>query len=219
MDFDEQLYNIKNTEYYLQGRPEMLKFIRPDVHFVLDVGCSAGAFGSLLKKERNCEVWGVEPSDSASEAASVLDKVFHDYFHPGLDMEGRQFDAIVFNDVLEHLANPWEILKYSRTLLKPGGYIVASIPNIQCYQALRNLVWKGEWTYTDSGILDKTHLRFFTRKSIIRLFEEMNFEIVEMEGQNSTLASSRFLRICHFFARRRTEPFLFINYAVCARLI
>ncbi len=106
--FDKSLCKSKKPEYYHQEREEMLKFVAPDVKFVLDVGCSAGGFGKLLKKKRNCIVWGVEPTDSAIEASKHLDKVYHDFFHSSLDFGNLKFDAIVFNDVLEHLVDPWQ---------------------------------------------------------------------------------------------------------------
>jgi 2-polyprenyl-3-methyl-5-hydroxy-6-metoxy-1,4-benzoquinol methylase len=217
MSFDKALYNIKKEEYYSQEREEMLKFVKPDVHNVLDVGCSSGGFGRLLKQRLKGIVWGVEPSDSAIEASKYLDRVFQDFFHSSLDFGDMKFDAVVFNDVLEHLVNPWEALTFSKKLLRGGGYIVASIPNVQCYQVMKNLLGKGEWNYASSGILDKTHLRFFTKKSIIQMFRDTGYEVIEIEGQNSVLQDSRLLRLCHFLFPKKTEPFLFINYCVCAR--
>lgn len=215
--FDKSLYKSKEPEYYFQEREEMLKFIAPDVKFVLDVGCSAGGFGKLLKEKKNCIVWGIEPTDSAIEASKHLDKVYNDFFDPSLDFGNKKFDAVIFNDVLEHLVDPWEALIFSKTLLKDNGYIVASIPNIQSYQVLKSLILKGEWEYTFSGILDKTHLRFFTRKSIVQLFSDTGYDVIDIEGQNSILQNSRFLKIFNFIMPHRINPFLFINYGICAR--
>jgi len=102
-------YAAKPEGYYDLARPEMLQFVQEAAKFVLEVGCSSGAFGALLKEERpNCEVWGIEPDlESARVAASRLDKVVQGTFSsevPGLN--GKRFDVVCFFDVLEHLANP-----------------------------------------------------------------------------------------------------------------
>ena len=219
MTFDKKMYTAKNSEYYHQGREEMLKFIKPDVKFVLDVGCSSGGFGKLLKEKLKCTVWGVEPTESAVEALKHLDKVYHDFFHSSLNFDDKKFDAVIFNDVLEHLVDPWEALVFSKSILKKNGYIIASIPNVQCYQVLKNLLLKGEWVYTSSGILDKTHLRFFTAKSIKQLFADTGYDLIEIDGQNSILQNSRLLRFLNFFFPRRINPFLFVNYGLCAKSI
>ncbi|HMH33278.1 MAG TPA: class I SAM-dependent methyltransferase [Puia sp.] len=217
MSFEKDLYHLKKDEYYDQERQEMLAFVPSDVEFVLDVGCSSGGFGRMLKEKRNCRVWGVEPTDSAVVAEKWLDKVYHDIFHPALDFGDAKFDAIIFNDVLEHLVNPWEALQLARSLLRKNGWVIASIPNIQCYSVLKPLILKGDWNYTASGIMDKTHLRFFTGNSMTNLFRDTGFDISKMEGQNSILSGSRFLRLLHWFAPKKIDPFTFVNYAICAQ--
>jgi 2-polyprenyl-3-methyl-5-hydroxy-6-metoxy-1,4-benzoquinol methylase len=83
-----------------------------------------------------------------------------------LDLPEEAFDCIVCNDVLEHLITPWQVLGKLAILLKPGGHFVASIPNVQYWGVLKDLVFEGDWRYADEGVLDVTHLRFFTRRSI-----------------------------------------------------
>lgn len=219
MSFEPDFYNAKGLGYYGQGREEMLSFVPPDVKFVLDVGCSGGGFGKLLKEKLGCRVWGVEPTDAAAVAVENLDKVYHDIFHSGLDFGNNKFDAIVFNDVLEHLSNPWEALSFSKTLLRKNGYLIASIPNVQCYSVVKDLVLHGNWTYTASGIMDKTHLRFFTRNSIISMFKDTGYEPVTVEGIHSVLRASKVLRMLHLIMPRRMGPFSYINYAVCAKSV
>jgi 2-polyprenyl-3-methyl-5-hydroxy-6-metoxy-1,4-benzoquinol methylase len=217
MSFDKGLYAIKKDEYYDQSREEMLEFVPSNVHSVLDVGCSSGGFGRILKERMQCEVWGIEPTDSAQIASKYLDKVFQDYFGPALDFGGKKFDAIIFNDVLEHLVNPWEALLLSKSLLKENGCVIASIPNVQCYTVVKDLVLHSNWNYASSGIMDKTHLRFFTRNSIINMFRDTGYEVATIQGQNSIKNNSRLLKTLHFLLRGRVAPFLYINYAVCAR--
>jgi 2-polyprenyl-3-methyl-5-hydroxy-6-metoxy-1,4-benzoquinol methylase len=216
MSFDQSLYDRKTVAYYDHPRAEMLEFVPPGVGSVLDIGCSSGGFGRLLKEKLHCEVWGIEPTDAAKTAADHLDKVFQDYFSSSLDFGNKQFDAIIFNDVLEHLVNPWEALTLSRSLLTDKGCIVASIPNVQCYTVVKDLILKGNWKYMASGIMDKTHLRFFTRNSIIDLFHDTGYEVKVIKGQNSIRNNSRLLKTLHFLMPKRVAPFLYINYAVCA---
>ncbi len=218
MSFSKELYRVKKDDYYSQERMEMLPFVPKGVKTVLDIGCSSGGFGKILKENLKCEVWGIEPTEAATEASKHLDKVFYDYFHKDLDFSNKKFDAIIFNDVLEHLIDPWESLTRCKTLLTPNGCIIASIPNVQCYSVVKDLVFNGHWKYQSSGILDKTHLRFFTKRSIFDIFSNLGFEIISIEGQNSILKGSRLLRFISFFIRDRIAPFTFINYALCARL-
>ena len=85
---------------------------------------------------------------------------------------GKVFDLILILDTLEHLLTPWNFLKKIKSKLSDNGSIVISIPNIRHYSIIINLFIKGEWEYEESGILDNTHLRFFTKKSLFKIFEK-----------------------------------------------
>src|SRR5437867_4881833 len=178
-------YSSKREEYFECPRSEMLEYVPSHCRKVLDVGCGAGSFGASIRKRTDCEVWGVE-SDAGciQKAEQNIDKVFHGYFGPELDLPPAYFDCIVFNDVLEHMLDPASALVLARALLSSGGCIVASIPNIRHFPTIWKLVIGGEWEYKESGILDKTHLRFFTRLSIMRLFQGAGFAIQQIDGIN-----------------------------------
>ena len=179
-------YESKPADYFAQARSEMLRFIPADCKRVLDVGCGGGSFGEALKQSRDLEVWGLEPvASAAAEAAKKLDRAIEGIFTPDAGLPRASFDAVIFNDVLEHLPDPAESLRFARTLLKPGGVVVASIPNIRHFQTLWEIVVRGELRYRDSGTLDKTHLRFFTKKSIRALFSECDFAVEQIEGINT----------------------------------
>lgn len=173
--------------YYSQTRSEMHKYLPQNAKIILDAGCGEGAFASTIKKERGCEVWGIEINPDAAEIARQrLDSVYcGDLNEQILNMPSRKFDAIFFNDVLEHLPKPETALTEAGRLLKPGGVVIASIPNMRYFPVLMKLVFKKDWKYIDSGILDKTHLRFFTRKSACRLFTDSGYDIISSEGLNS----------------------------------
>jgi 2-polyprenyl-3-methyl-5-hydroxy-6-metoxy-1,4-benzoquinol methylase len=178
----------QQSSYYGEPRKEMISFLPDGAKTILDVGCGDGEFGENLKKTRPLEVWGVELNEEAARTAkSRLDKVLPGSIDQHLEaLPNHYFDAIFFNDVLEHIPDPYQLLEKMKIKLSLKGAIISSIPNVRYIQNLRNLLFKRDWKYEDSGILDRTHLRFFTEKSIRRMFEDLNFEIVELEGINPT---------------------------------
>lgn len=182
----EKEYNEKDDAYYAHQRHEMLRYIPAGTRAVLDVGCSSGAFGILVKEKFGCEVWGIEPDkQSAENANKLLDKVYNSFFDNQIDFGDKTFDCIIFNDVLEHLVNPFEALELCKRYLNKDGVLVASIPNIRFFDAIYHIVIQGDFMYTGAGIFDKTHLRFFTRKSMIRMFTDAGYKINSVDGINS----------------------------------
>lgn len=169
--------------YSTTAREEMLPFIPESATTVLDVGCSVGNFGALLKSKRGIQVWGVEADAEAAEIASRrLDGVYSGQFGSDLVLTDKKFDCIVFNDVLEHMVDPYGALEYARGLLELNGKIVASIPNVRYFGNIWLLIVHKSWEYTDTGILDRTHLRFFTKKSIHSMFTALGFDIESITG-------------------------------------
>lgn len=144
---------------------------------VLEVGCSAGYFGESLKKLGH-RVVGVEPDTaSAEKAADVLDEVYCGFVENFFDANaGRSFDVISFGDVLEHLVDPLAVLRDAKKFLKPDGRLIVSVPNV-AHASVRAMLLGGKWTYSDLGILDRTHLRFFTKVDLIALLADAGFEI------------------------------------------
>jgi 2-polyprenyl-3-methyl-5-hydroxy-6-metoxy-1,4-benzoquinol methylase len=176
-------YASKPEEYFECPRSEMLEYVPSLCRRVLDVGCGTGSFGASLRRRTGCEVWGVESNaGSIPKAEENLDNVRHGHFGPELDLPSGYFDCIVFNDVLEHMPDPFSALVLARALLSIGGCVVASIPNIRQFPTVWKLVIGGDWQYQECGILDKTHLRFFTRLSIMRLFQGAGFAIQRIDG-------------------------------------
>jgi len=164
--------------YYSYSRPEVRNLIVPGCSKVLDVGCGEGNLGKALKEERDCEVWGVEINPRVAEVASDnLDKVIvGDYEKIVEDLPSGYFDCVIFADVLEHFVDPWGALKKTKRILKNGGQIVASVPNVRHWSVIKALL-EGKWEYQEAGILDRTHLRFFTASSLVRMFKEIGFNI------------------------------------------
>ena len=136
---------------------------------LLEVGCSSGYVGATFVAKGH-RVTGVEPDTAAAAAArSVLDEVFHGGVGEFLDAAtGRKFDALLFGDVLEHLADPATTLRRASTLLRPGGHVGISLP-CATHGSIRAMLLGGRWDYADYGLLDRTHLRFFSREGAMRL--------------------------------------------------
>ena len=135
---------------------------------VLDVDCGNSATSQELKTIGiGCQVTGIELVESAALiAGQVLDTVYcGDIETIELQDSEECFDRILMGDVIEHLIDPWAVLTKLDRYLTDEGCIIASIPNIRNWTVLRNLVFLGEWKYTSMGILDQSHLRFFTRSS------------------------------------------------------
>ena len=164
------------AEYFLQTRPEMLPLIPTEARCILDIGCGAGLFGMSIKQRQQAEVWGMEYNpEAASQAERGLDRVLiGDAIIHIQEVPDTYFDAIVCNDILEHLPDPFTFIDILKTKLAPKGVLVVSLPNVRYANNLWNLLFGKDWKYEDSGILDRTHLRFFTKKSIERLFREQH---------------------------------------------
>jgi len=174
--------------YFNVVRKEMLPFVPKEAKIILEIGCGDGNFGSLLLRNGATEVWGIEYEKEQGEAAKkIMTKIFvGDVSEQLLNLPDQYFDAIVCNDVLEHLIDPYTVINRLRPKLKKDGIMISSIPNIRYFRNLFDFFFNKNWDYTDSGIMDKTHLRFFTYKSIRKMFESNGYEVIKMEGINPT---------------------------------
>ena len=187
-DSDKVYEGIIDLRVDNNSHTQMYNFIQEDSSRgkarVLEAGCASGYFGEALKHAGH-EVWGVEMSaNAAAEAREKLDRVFVGTIEEFLACDAvkeMRFDYITFGDVLEHLVDPEQVLKDCRRILSPGGSIAASIPNV-AHKAVRLMLLEGRWDYAGFGILDNTHLRFFTRNSIVELFTNTRFQIRRMDS-------------------------------------
>jgi SAM-dependent methyltransferase len=218
-------YAAKHEDYFESARPEMFELFPVDSLRVLDVGCGAGAFGGTLKKKFGCEIWGVEPDlKSFEKAAARLDRAVYGCFDDKLELPPGYFDCIFFNDVLEHLVDPASALRLAQKFLASDGKIVASIPNIAHFPTFWRLAMRGQWEYTERGILDRTHLRFFTRHSIGQLFDAAGLSIERLQGINEFAYMQdgdnrlwKYYRLVRLLPNRHIHDMRYLQYAVIAR--
>jgi len=195
-------------------------FVPTSAKRVLDVGCNTGAFGGALKCARSVEVWGIEPNPQAAESArSVLDRVIVAPLSSDASIPDGHFDVITFTDVLEHFADPWDALRVCLPKLRPGGCVVASIPNVLFIENLLHMLFERDFRYEDLGIRDRTHLRFFTRRSAVRLFEESGYEVERAEGIDEAWWTPSMRRRLAFrlFGSTYLAETKYIHYVLVAR--
>jgi 2-polyprenyl-3-methyl-5-hydroxy-6-metoxy-1,4-benzoquinol methylase len=171
---------------YIGIREDLLQHVKGEGLVILDVGCATGVNGQFLKDKKIAkEVIGIELDPlMAKEAQGKIDRVVVGNIESGTileELEGKKFDIILLGDVLEHLYDPWNVLKELTSFLSTGGRMIISVPNIQHIELFISVYLKGEWQYNERGIFDKTHLRWFTYKNILRLEEKCSIKIKKIE--------------------------------------
>ena len=168
-------------EYYNNVRPEVLALVPAEARRVLDVGCGTGQLGASIKRRQPCEVTGIEVlPDVGARAVELLDRVLIGDGQGLLaGFEDASFDCIVMADSLEHMVETDKVLAHCRRLLRAEGTLVVSLPNIRHWSTVLMLL-TGRWDYAEFGIMDRTHMRFFTIPSAIDLLKAHGFEHQEI---------------------------------------
>jgi O-antigen biosynthesis protein len=171
------------SRYFRDAKPAFLQLIDPRGLRVLDLGCGGGHNGAMLKKAGAREVVGVERDPGAArDARGRLDRVVEcdlGELDPA-ELGDRPFDAILASDVLEHLADAEGVLARAVTLLRPGGAVVLSLPNVSNVYVFSQLLLK-TWPRRSSGIFDRTHVRWFARRDMVRLLRGAGLEVLRVE--------------------------------------
>jgi len=207
----------KPSGYYQSNREDMLKYVPPGTKTSLEFGCGYGGFSALVKDKFDAETWAVEINEEAAqEAEKILDKVINNDAAKSLDdIPENYFDCIILFDILEHLLDPSALLSALKNKLSNKGVIVASIPNIRYYRTFFELVIHGNWDYKDHGILDRTHLRFFTYKSIVKMLNLLDFEILVLEGIHPT--SSRTFKVLNVALLNSLADIRYKHFAIVVK--
>jgi 2-polyprenyl-3-methyl-5-hydroxy-6-metoxy-1,4-benzoquinol methylase len=173
---------LRDRSYFDHVRPELLALVPDTARRVLDIGCAAGRLGEAIKARQPTEVTGIEmDAAAAADARNRLDRVMVcNVEQMDGEVEASSFDCIICGDILEHLDDTEAVLRRAHGWLAPGGCLIASIPNVRHHTVLRALL-DGNWTYEPAGLLDRDHVRFFTRKEIERVFHETEFKIDQLQ--------------------------------------
>jgi len=173
---------IDATGYHSHARSELFDTALHPPRVMLDIGCAAGATGAWVKQQYpGAVVYGIELNRAAAKVASqLLDRVWVGKFEE-IDFEKEgiakgSIDTVVVADVLEHMYNPWQVLASLKPYLSENAQILASIPNVRNLVLMRDLA-AGYWRYESEGLLDVTHIRFFTLKEVKRFFYETGFRV------------------------------------------
>ena len=176
-----------SDSYYSRVNHYLLEAIPVTAAFVLEIGCGAGSLARAYRaRNPRADYIGVEIVEEVAckarpylthtlvgdieeaETLSAIDKV----------CDGRLFDMLILGDVIEHLRDPWSVLSKLRNRMTAGGLCVACIPNVSHWSVLLQQL-HGRWDYTDEGLLDRTHLRFFTLETAIDLLRKSQWSVLE----------------------------------------
>jgi len=179
-------YQQKTTTYFTHVRRDIVSLLpaNPEQK-VLEIGAGAGNTILYLKQAGLAkEVMGVELmrlADSGQEHELIDRFQVADISCEDIDADKSYFDVIICADVLEHLEDPWSCLKRIVEHLKPGGMMIFSIPNFRDWKTLAKIIFRADFAYSNDGVLDKTHLRFFCRKNIVQLVNSAALEVIKMK--------------------------------------
>lgn len=185
-------YEAKPEGYFQGARADYISELPVDPQArILEIGCGEGGTGYLALKEQRCGRYcGVELLLSAAEKAKerITEVVLGDVEKIELPWPIDYFDVLILSEVLEHISDPWAVLRKLRPILKQGARVFASSPNVSNHRIVSMLI-RGDWALTDMGAMDKTHLRWFTPRSYKSLFESSGY-VVDSVGPFGTLSSS-----------------------------
>ncbi|MBX9676897.1 MAG: class I SAM-dependent methyltransferase [Methylotenera sp.] len=174
------------SDYYYPDDPrtELIAFLPQQYRTVLEIGCGTGGFKNSLNP--GIEIWGIEPNQSASEQAKMKGYKVLTGLYDNVENQcpDHYFDLIICNDVIEHMIDHEKFLVDIKSKMKSDAVMIGSIPNIRYYTVLFNLLFKKDWEYQETGVLDKTHLRFFTEKSLKRTLEKSGYYVEKFAGIN-----------------------------------
>ena len=202
------MYEFKDQRYFTSVREDLLALIPTKNRdgSILEIGAGSGATLIACKtKILAREVIGIELMALANSGQSDprIDKMYIGAVENMLDkIPNNHFNVVLCGDVLEHLTDPWTVLQEIKKKLVPDGVVIASVPNVRHFRVLFNLLIRGDFKYESSGVMDQTHLRFFCKKNIRNLFQNVGFKVEQIRpviGSKSKILPAIFLSIVEEF--------------------
>jgi 2-polyprenyl-3-methyl-5-hydroxy-6-metoxy-1,4-benzoquinol methylase len=185
-------YSKKTAMYYGNARSDIAPFLPSISDKILEIGCGDGATLNWLKSSNKCRYTvGMEYFPSAAEKAQeCCDEIYSGPVENHIGgLSDESFDMVLCLDVLEHLQDPWVILNEIYRVLRPGGILICSLPNVRHISVILPLIFKNQWAYQPSGIMDSTHLRFFTTRSALDALSDAAFHVEKVQRKMPALIS------------------------------
>jgi methionine biosynthesis protein MetW len=209
---------------YENPREEIQPLVPPGARRVLDLGCASGALGAALKRRQRCEVVGIEIDPAyAADARDRLDRVVQADLEElarrdDLREELGTFDCLIAGDVLEHLADPWSVLRRLAGLVAPGATVVVSLPNVRYWHTFWALGVRGTWPRDDFGVFDRTHLRWFTLRDAKAMLRDAGLTVETVAPQlRIRPLGSRFDPLVGWTGRTPLRELFAYQYVIGAR--
>jgi 2-polyprenyl-3-methyl-5-hydroxy-6-metoxy-1,4-benzoquinol methylase len=193
-------YAQKPSTYFSGARMDFVRLLPENpAAQILEIGCGDGSTGAAVIAAKKCAKYvGVEIYAPAAEIAGgrLTSVLLGDVETLELPWPKENFDALILSEVLEHLVNPWRVLRRLHPFMKEGALVLASSPNVSQYKVILDLL-KGKWTLADSGVMDRTHLRWFTPQSYREMFVQTGFDVI---GITSLVPFSNKVRLLNWLS-------------------